>query len=243
MSITNLDDTDPEETYKQVRLTLWHPGCWTLGVTGEHDDTHLIEKSLYTAADAIKGDFVLVSNGDATVEAVVETIDGYDVVDDVAILKRSAGRARIVVNYERSSSIVPEIVNSEFMPIEPVHITGGREHWTVLVRASVLGDIIEEMEDEYDVEMSAVQEVDPKESVAFADVVDRIHDDLSARQRELMFEACEAGYYNWPREVAASDVAEGADISASTFLEHIRRGEQKILQSVFEELEHRHPRT
>jgi len=243
MSITHLDETDPEETYKQVRLTLWHPGCWTLRVTDEHDDTHLIEKSLYTAADAIKGDFVLVSNGDVTVEAVVETIDGYDVVDDVAILKQSADRARIVVNYERAASIVPEIVNSDFMPIEPVHITDGREHWTVLVRACVLSDVIAEMEDEYDVEMSAVQEVDPKESVAFADVVDRIHDDLSARQRELMFEAREAGYYNWPREVAASDVAEGADISASTFLEHIRRGEQKILQSVFEELEHRHPRT
>jgi predicted DNA binding protein len=243
MSITNLAEPEPDSSYKQVRLALWHPGCWTLAVTDEHDGTHLIEKSLYTADDVIKGDFVLVARGQAVVDDVVETIDGNEVVHDVAVLKRSDGRARIVVNYERESSIVPEIVNSDFMPIEPVHITDGREHWTVLVRACVLSDVIAEMEDEYDVEMSAVQEVDPKESVAFADVVDRIHDDLSARQRELMFEACEAGYYNWPREVAASDVAEGADISASTFLEHIRRGEQKILQSVFEELEHRHPRT
>jgi predicted DNA binding protein len=57
-----------------------------------------------------------------------------------------------------------------------------------------------------------------------------------------MFEARDAGYYTWPREVSADAIAERTDISASTFLTHIRRGEQKILQSVFEELEHRHPR-
>lgn len=242
MSITNLNEPEPDGTYKQVRLALWHPGCWTLGVTAEHDGTHLIEKSLYTANDVIKGDFVLVARGSSAVDEVVGTIDGYDVVDDVAVLKQSEGRARVVVNYERESSIVPEIVNSDFMPIEPVHITGGEEYWTVLVRSSVLSDVVEQMEADYDVEMNSITEVDPKESVAFADVVDRIHDDLSPRQRELMFEAREAGYYNWPRDVSANDVAERTDISASTFLEHIRRGEQKILQSVFEELEHRHPR-
>lgn len=243
MSITHLDVPEPDDTYKQVRLSLWHPGCWTLGVTDEHDGIHIIEKSLYTADDVIKGDFVLVARGPAAVEDVVETIDGYGGVNDVAILKQSEGRARIVVNYARESSIVPEIVNSDFMPIEPVHITGGEEYWTVLVRASVLPDVIEQMEADYDVEMNSITKVDPKESIAFTDLVDRIHDDLSPRQRELMFEARQAGYYNWPREVSANDVAGGTDISASTFLEHIRRGEQKILQSVFEELEHRHPRT
>lgn len=242
MSITNLNEPEPDDTYKQVRLALWHPGCWTLGVTDEHDGTHLIEKSLYTADEAIKGDFVLVTKGVATVDDVVETIDSYGVVDDVAVLKQSEGRARVVVNYERESSIVPEIVNSDFMPIEPVHITGGQEHWTVLVRSSVLSDVVDQMEEDYDVQMGSITEVDPRESIAFADVVDRIHDDLSPRQRELMFEAREAGYYNWPRDVPANDVAERTDISASTFLEHIRRGEQKILQSVFEELEQRHPR-
>lgn len=242
MSITILDDDRRDDTYKQVELTLWHPGCWTLGVTSEHPDTHLIEKSLYDAANVIKGDFVLVSNGPASIEEVVETADGYDVVHDVTVLKRSQDRARVVVNYARESSIVPEIVNSDFMPIEPVHITGGEEFWTVLVRSSVLAGVIDEMEERYDVQISSINEVDPDESIAFADVVDRIHEDLSPRQREFMHEAREAGYYTWPREVSANDVAESTDISASTFLEHIRRGEQKTLRRVLEELERRHPR-
>lgn len=242
MSITDLDDDHGADGFKQTRLTLWHPGCWTLRVTDTHDGTHLIEKSLYTADDVIKGDFVLVADGPASIDEVVTTIDGYEVVDDIAVLERSNGRARIVVTYDRESSIVPQIVNSDFMPIEPVHITGGEEYWTVLVRESVLPDIVAEMEDSYDVQMTAITEVNPSDSPAFADVVDRIHDDLSSRQRELMFEARDAGYYTWPREISANEVADGTTITASTFLEHIRRGEQKILQAVFDELDRRHPR-
>lgn len=242
MSITNLNDSDQDDTYKQVELTLWHPGCWTLKTTGKHEDTHLIEKSLYEASNVIKGDFVLVSNGPSAIEDVIETIKSFQVVYDVTILKQSENRARIVVTYASESSIVPEMANSNFMPIEPVHITGGQEYWTVIVRASALADAIEKMKDDYDVRIKSITEVDPSESIAFADVIDRIHDDLSPRQRELMFEARNAGYYNWPRDVAANDIAEQNEISASTFLEHIRRGEQKILRLVFEELERRHPR-
>lgn len=242
MVLTRLHASVPDRTHKQVELTLWHAGCWTLAVTDEHASTHLIEKSLYTADELIKGDFVLVSKGSDSIEAIIETIDRCEVVNDVTVLKRSDGRARVVVIYDRQSSIVPEIVNSAFMPIEPVHITGGREHWTVMVRADILAEAVEEMEADSDIEITSIHEVDPTEGIAFADVIDRVHDDLSARQRELLFEARKAGYYNWPREVSACAVAEDVGISGSTLLEHIRRGEQKILQTVFEELENRHPR-
>lgn len=242
MSITHLHDaTDGESGYKQVTLTLWHPGCWTLQATAAHDGTHIIEKSLYPTDDAIKGDFILVSEHH-DIDEFVETIDGYDVVDDVAILRQSEGRARAVVNYRRDSSIVPEIVNSDFMPIEPVHITDGREYWTVLVRESALSDVVDEMVETHDVEMCSIQQVDPSESLEFSDIVNRIHDDLSPRQRECLFRAGEAGYYNWPRDVSAKDIAEEADVSAPTFLEHIRRGEHKIFTAVLGELRRRNKR-
>lgn len=243
MSITKLEEAGPDDTYKQVRLALWHPGCWTLRVTEEHAETHLIEKSLYTADDVIKGHFVLAAKGPSTIDEIAETIDGYGVVNDIAVFKHAGDLARVVVIYERESSIAPEIINTDFIPIEPVHITDGEEHWTVLVPASVLSDVLEELEVDYDVQMNSIATVDPTESIAFADVIESIHDDLSPRQREFLFEARDAGYYTWPRNVSANDVAEQADISASTFLEHIRRGEQKILQSVFAEIERRHPRS
>lgn len=243
MSITHLQEAARGQSgYKQVSLTFWHPGCWTLRATDTHDGTHIIEKSLYTAEDVIKGDFVLVSEEDTTIDEFAETINGYDVVDDVTILRQSEGRARAVVNYHRDSSIVPEIVNSDFMPIEPVHITGGREYWTVLVRGSKLSDVVSEMEAKHDIEIASIQEVDPSESLEFADIVNRIHDDLSTRQRECLFLAREAGYYNWPRDVSAKETAEAANVSGPTFLEHIRRGEHKIFRAILAELQRRNKR-
>jgi predicted DNA binding protein len=232
-----------EASHRQVELKLWHPGCWTLEVTDGHSDTHVIEKSLYISDDRIKGDFVLVSEGDVPIATFIEGIGNHRVVHGVTVLKRTNERARVLVNYERSSSIVPEIVNSEFMPIEPVHITEGFEYWTVLVRADRLEEVFRELEEEYDVDLQSIHEADPADSVEFADVIDRVYDQLSPRQLECLFEASDAGYYNWPREISATDVAERLGVSSPTFLEHLRKGEQKALDMVLAELEKRHRRS
>ncbi|UPW02099.1 helix-turn-helix domain-containing protein [Halorussus gelatinilyticus] len=242
MSVTRISDADDGVSYKQVELDLWHPNCWTLEVTDDHPSTHVIEKSLYPTDDQIKGDFLLVADGETSIETFVEAIDDHRVVGEVAVLKQSDERARVVVNYERTSSIVPDIVNSEFMPVDPVHITEGTEHWTVLVRADRLGDVVEAMQAEYDVDVSSIREADSKESVEFADFVDQVEDRLSARQTESLLNARRIGYYNWPRDVSADAVADCLEVSKPTVLEHLRKGEQKVLNLCLDELERRQGR-
>jgi predicted DNA binding protein len=239
MSVIHVRDQQEGTRHRQVELKLRHPGCWTLEMTDEYEKMHIIEKSLYPTDETVKGDFILVSEGDRDIEAFVEAIDAHRVVESTAILKDGGNRAHVVVTYDRSSSIVPEIVNSEFMPIEPVHITGGYEYWTVLVRSDRLESVFTELEEEYDVELETIHEVDPNDNVEFADTSDRIYDSLSVRQTECLFEAHEAGYYNWPREVAASDIADDLGISGPTFLEHLRKGEQKVLDAFLTKLARR----
>lgn len=244
MSITQVNRSATKGTpYKQVKLELQHPGCWTLDATDTHPGTHIIEKSLYPTDTAIKGDFILACD-DEIRDAFIEAIDEHQVVNNVTVLKRSFDRARVVVSYRRDSSIVPQIVNSEFMPIEPVHITGGQEYWTVLVRADALSRVLDRMTDEFDmdVEVEAIHEVTTDESFEFADNVDRMYSDLSARQRESLFEAQAGGYYQWPRDVSATQIAETLDISGPTLLEHLRIGEQKILNTVLDEMKQRYTR-
>ncbi|WP_135830244.1 helix-turn-helix domain-containing protein [Halorussus halobius] len=239
MSVTLFSDEDADITYKQVELHLWHPGCWTLEVTADLPDTHLLEKSLYPTDEQVKGDFLLVSDGEVPISEFIESIDDHRAVDEVAVLKQSAERARAVVNYDRSTSVVPNIVNSEFMPVDPVYITDGVEYWTVLVKADRLGDIIDSMCAEYDVDIDAIQRADSKENVEFADFVDKASDRLSERQTESLMEAQEVGYYNWPREVSANAVGERLDVSNPTVLEHLRKGEQKVLNLFLDKLSRR----
>ena len=237
MSVTRVSDPDGESvTYKQVELALWHPGCWTLEVSDALEDTHIVEKSLYPTDEQVKGDFLLVSDGDVTLDEFTETIDAHRSVESVAVLTQSRERARAVVNYDRDDSIVPDIVNSEFMPVEPVYITGGVEHWTVLVRADRLSSVVQSMREEYDVDLRSVHEADPHDNVEFSDFVDQVSDQLSARQAESMLEAQSIGYYNWPRDVSANAVADELDVSNPTVLEHLRKGEQKVLNLFLDRL-------
>lgn len=236
--INTLKSGGHDDELRQVELTLQHPGCWTLEATAHHPDTHIIERSLYPAENVIKGDFVLVSKSDMSVLEFAATIDELDDVESVTVLNQSHNRARTVVVYERHNSIVPEMVNSECMPIAPVHVTAGREHWTVLVRASALRDVIESID--YDVELDVVQAVDLPEDVRVVDIVDRIYSDLSVCQRQSLCTARDRNYYTWPRGSSASEIADAHGVSEPTFLEHLRRGEQKILHAVIDEMERRH---
>lgn len=243
MSITHVNNAgSSDRSYQQVKMTLWHSGCWTLQTTDSHPGTHIIEKSLYPTDGLIKGDFILVTKGETTIDEFIKAIDGSDVVQNVAVLKQSGERARVVVNYSSESSIVPKIVNSAFMPIAPVHITEGKEHWRVMVDVDALSDMLESLKSEYDVEIDAIEQVDPTEGLMFADVVNSISENLSPRQREVLFDARDEGYYNWPRDVSANDIAEHAGVSGPTFLEHLRQGEQKIIHSVLKEIQVRQKR-
>lgn len=238
VTITHInEESTSDRTYQQVKMTLWHAGCWTLQTTDAHPGTHIIEKSLYPAKEIVKGDFVVATDGETGIDEFIEAINACRVVTDLAVLKQSRERARIVVNYASESSIVPEIIRSEFMPIAPVHITEGKEHWRVMVEVDALSDVLESMKTECDVEIEAIEQVDPQESIIFSNIVNQIDKTLSPRQREVLFDAREEGYYNWPRDVTANEVADNIGISGPTFLEHLRQGEQKIIHTALDRLE------
>lgn len=56
---------------------------------------------------------------------------------------------------------------------------------------------------------------------------------LTNRQQEVLATAHEAGYYSWPREATAADLAELLDISEPTLHKHLRAAEQKLVATMF----------
>lgn len=59
-------------------------------------------------------------------------------------------------------------------------------------------------------------------------------DDLTDRQQEALEAAFRAGYFEWPRESTAEDVAESMDISSATLHSHLRKAEHRLLAEFFE---------
>ncbi|WP_433634107.1 bacterio-opsin activator domain-containing protein [Halomicrococcus sp. NG-SE-24] len=63
-----------------------------------------------------------------------------------------------------------------------------------------------------------------------ADVEERLTD----RQLEALRTAHLSGYFGWPRETNGEEVADLMDISQSTFLQHLRAGERKLFEAMFD---------
>lgn len=57
---------------------------------------------------------------------------------------------------------------------------------------------------------------------------------LTDRQHEVLLTAYHAGFFSWPRESTGEEIAELLDISQPTFHEHLRTGERKLLDLLFE---------
>jgi hypothetical protein len=58
---------------------------------------------------------------------------------------------------------------------------------------------------------------------------------LSARQREAVEVAIEAGYYDIPRTATTEDVAERLDCATATAAEHLRKAESTVLRALLDE--------
>lgn len=58
---------------------------------------------------------------------------------------------------------------------------------------------------------------------------------LSERQGEVIELALDEGYFEWPRETDAETLADELDIAHSTFLEHLRKAEKKLLIEALDE--------
>ncbi|SEO90248.1 GAF domain-containing protein [Halogranum amylolyticum] len=59
-------------------------------------------------------------------------------------------------------------------------------------------------------------------------------EDLTDRQRTAVLTAFHAGYFEWPRESTAEEVATTLNISSPTFHYHLRLAQRKILSKIFE---------
>lgn len=64
-------------------------------------------------------------------------------------------------------------------------------------------------------------------------VVDRNR--LTTRQREVLRTAYELGYFRYPRETNASEVADELGISLSTFTEHLSTAQSKLLDELLQQ--------
>jgi predicted DNA binding protein len=239
MSSTERYPGGGDETATQLMLRIWHPDCWTLKSTATAD-AGLIAHGVYTHEGVVSACLTAYADTTADIDELVDTIDDSPLTDSVArIHEQFSGTARsdvagnateeLLVRYEPANSIHDAFVSRGFVPEEEIRIYDGHEHWTVIVsedRATIMSRL-----DEIREAMNATISIEGMKSTRSANsgAEPASTDQLSERQREVLELARQEGYYTWPRETSASELAEKLGVSKTTLLEHLRKAEAKLL--------------
>ncbi|MFP9060795.1 PAS domain-containing protein [Natrialbaceae archaeon A-chndr2] len=119
----------------------------------------------------------------------------------------------------------------------PQSITAEATHIRAVVDVPTTTDVrefIEMLGDTYDsVELEGREHVDRSMHTRQQLVTD-LFEELTDRQLEVLRTAYFAGFFDWPRESTGEDVAAMLEVSQPTVNRHLRLGQQRLLEQLFE---------
>ena len=138
----------------------------------------------------------------------------------------SVGRIRIKTRQEDSVSFLVDVVKckpceilvkSKVFMVFPIEIQNGRMKWLLITDTNrTMGRISDKLEESgCDVKITRVTPLGEKGI-------------LTKRQEEIIRTAFESGYFNYPRRVDSSKLADKLGISVSTFSEVMRATQRRI---------------
>lgn len=231
-------------TGTRLTLDLWHPGCWAIEATAEVGGgvlAHAIyrtPKSDGPSPASVNGLFTAYGDDDEEVDRLLEEIGNSENAGDVLDLQQRFGRERdapgnvvreFFLEYNPDDMVCPTLLEYGLVHSAPVRIEDGRETWQVCFTGdrSNLEEALDGVREDANADVS----VESIHTTNWDGDSERHHrvDTLTESQREAFEHARTSGYYEWPREVSTRDLADGLDVSKTTFLEHLRKAEAKLL--------------
>lgn len=193
---------------------------WISDVSQEHPEVQFRVLAATANDDAGVAEMELV--GPET-ESLCDDIRDYDTVDHVTVFESRPGRHRIEV--ETTVPLLLSSIQASGVPLTtPFAVTDGEmilEEQVPQQRLSKLGETFDEFGIQYSVE-EIRQDVESETL-------------LTNRQRWLLEEAIDRGYYDTPRRTTLTDLADELDMAASTCSEVLHRAEERVLKQFLRE--------
>ncbi|MEF8914495.1 bacterio-opsin activator domain-containing protein [Natronomonas sp.] len=135
-----------------------------------------------------------------------------------------------------TDSLIRRLVENGASPASTV----ARDGETTVV-AELPGDaearpVVNAAEELYDAELVSKREVERPVRTA-DEFYDAVAGQLTERQQAALRHAKLSGYFSWPRDATAEEIAESMDISSATFHYHIRRAQRALVEAYFQHLD------
>lgn len=171
---------------------------------------------------------------DADAERVLEELEGQAGTHPIRSVESQAGPT---VEVELTVASLPGLIDERGLRIATARASEGACRVTVEGPPSLaIREFLDAVEDAFpDTSMVAKRQLNATRRALEAAETGAPLENLTERQREALTAAYLAGYFDWPREASAEDVAESLGIAGSTLLGHLRKGERAVLETLLDE--------
>jgi predicted DNA binding protein len=224
-----------------VAVDVWHPDCWGIASTDS------VGNGIVGHGAAVDGDsgyerVTIHGDSSAHVEQAIEvahetqfikTIEPLGAVANEQSLPSVIGQSAqdAFIEYDATDGIGSAFLSRGYVLDSTYRVDAGTETWELLVytsRASFKQSLAEiERERDADITLTRLSPAEPDQNLIESQ--EPAGTTLTPRQKEAIELARAQGYYQWPRDVSADALAAELGVSKSTFLEHLRKAEQKLL--------------
>ncbi|WP_276251556.1 PAS domain S-box protein [Haloarcula rara] len=203
------------------------PEAYPLGVAAKHDCV------LRGSGSVDLGDEVLayITVEDAPPETVLPDFLDHDRVPDGRVIRADGDSG--VIELRAPVSYQSALLD---VGVRPVDLVADGEVLTITVEAPLdaeprtILDTLSEHAPGFELVVKQARDRQPTDE---GDSLS-LSDELTDRQREVLRSAYLAGYYEWPRDTTAEQLAETLDIASSTLHQHLRRAERNLLDRLLD---------
>jgi predicted DNA binding protein len=166
-----------------------------------------------------------------TTEEALETATNTEGVDDTRLVRRHEDGGLLELVVSEGSPLVT--VTDRGGTVTELRVDDGVGSFTCeLARETDVRSVHDELSEAYpSLELRGKQE--RRETHGTPDLRNTVEEDLTERQRAVLRGAYHSGYFQWPRESTAEDLADSMEVSPPTLHSHLRKAQQKLLDTVF----------
>ena len=233
-----MTDSEPKELL-QVTLDVWHPDCWGITSTDQVGSGLVGHGASVNGKSGFERCTIYADSSEHVQQAIdvakessfIKTIEQISDIPSTSSLRGQIGQSArdVFIEYDATEGMGSAFLSQGFVLDGSYRIDDGVETWDLLVYATRQSfnrtlDAIQQ-DREADISLTRISPATRGGQPATA----RPRDELTARQHEAIELARRHGYYEWPRETSAAELAAALGVSKATFLEHLRKAEAKLL--------------
>lgn len=219
------------DEYLEIGLSSTDEGLFFVPLSSQLDCTLTYRGSTHEDDDRLQSLFVVEG---ADPDRIVEAASGIEGIERASLIThRDDG---CLFGFETTDDSIARTVVGHNGSVESITASSGRARVEIAIPQSahprmIVGRLVERYPDT-NVLFQRRRERTTQTGPAFSE---RLEAELTGKQLTALRRAFHYGYYEWPRPVEGEDVAESMGITRSTFHQHLRVAERKLVAGFLDE--------